>query len=342
MKIEQLSDIDGVLMFRLSEVDKSFANALRRTMIGNIPILVFKPEDMTIDVNTSRFTNEIIKSRLAGIPIHDKDIDSMYTVTISEKNTGTSMMYVTTDKFNVKKGGEPVSAKSIFKADPITGMYIDFLRLRENVVVSGEEIVMTAKSSVGTANECGNYNCASTCSYAFTHDKEASESAFIGSGKNKEDWDLLDGLRYFKKDSFDFVLESVGIHTNKELLLFASIVLREQLSYLASSSYEVEPSVSTIENCFDVKITGSYNHKGKVIEMKGDYSIGKLIEYNLYTKFDTLTYVSFFKKHPHDTSGVLRLAFKDATPDLVRAKITEACQESAALCEEFSKLVGGL
>jgi hypothetical protein len=289
---------------------------------------------MTIDVNTSRFTNEIIKSRLGGIPIHDKDIDSMYTISISEKNTGTSMMYVTTDRFNVKKGGEPVPAKSIFKADPITGMYIDFLRLRENVVVAGEEIVMTAKSSVGTANECGNYNCVSTCSYSFTHDKEASESAFLGSGKNKADWDLLDGLRYFKKDSFDFVLESVGIHTNKELLLFASIVLREQLSYLASSSYEIEPSVSTMENCYDVKITGSYNHKGKVIEMKGDYSIGKMIEYNLYTKFDTLTYVSFFKKHPHDKFGILRVAFKEGTAKSVVELVKSACDGCVAILQK--------
>lgn len=341
MKIEVLSESE-VMKFRLSGVDKSFANAIRRTIIGNIPILVFKPEDCIIEVNTSRFTNEIVASRLGGIPIHDKNISNNYTITVSEKNTGSSMLYVTTDKFKVKRNGESIPATTIFRPDAITGEYIDFLRLRENVVVSGEELVLTCKSSLGTATECGNYNSACTCAYENTMDVEASESAFMGSGKNKEDWDVLDGKRYFVKDSFDFILESVGIHTNRELLLLASIILREQLSYLASSSYEVEPSITTMENCFDVKITGSYNHKDHVIEMKGDYSIGKLLEYNLYKKFDTLTYITFDKKHPHDRVGFLRIAFPGATVDSVRAKITESCQEVAELCEQFSRFVEGM
>lgn len=338
MKLDLLSD-DDLLKFRLSGVDKSFANALRRTLIGNIPISVFKPMDCVIEVNTSRFTNEIIASRLGGIPIHDKDISNSYTITVSERNTGASMLYVTTDRFKVKKNGESVSSHTIFKPDPVTHQYIDFLRLRENVVVSGEELTLTCKSSVGTASECGNYNAVSTCAYANTMDVDASESAYMGTGKNKQDWDLLDAKRYFIKNSFDFVLETVGIYTNRELLLLASIILREQLSYLASSSYEVEPSMSTIDNCFDVKITGSYNHKGQLIEMTGDYSIGKLLEYNLYTKFDTLTYITFEKKHPHDTYGFLRIAFPGATVESVRTKLTESCREVSVLCEEFSALV---
>jgi hypothetical protein len=341
MKLDLLSD-DSLLKFRLSGVDKSFANAIRRTLIGNIPILVFKPADCIIEVNTSRFTNEIIASRLGGIPIHDKDISSSYAITVSEKNTGASMLYVTTDKFKVKKNGETVSSHSIFKPDPVTKQYIDFLRLRENVVVSGEELVLTCKSSIGTASECGNYNAVSTCAYANTMDVDASESAYMGTGKNKQDWDLLDAKRYFIKNSFDFVLETVGIYTNRELLLLASIILREQLSYLASSSYEVEPSMSTIDNCFDVRITGSYNHKDQLIEMTGDYSIGKLLEYNLYTKFDTLTYITFEKKHPHDTYGFLRIAFPGATVESVRGKITESCREVSTMCEAFSALVEAL
>jgi hypothetical protein len=341
MKIELLSE-DDVMRFRLSGVDKSFANALRRTMVGNIPILVFKPKDCIIEVNTSRFTNEIIASRLGGIPIHDKNISNTYTITVAEKNTGSSMLYVTTDKFKVKLGGEKVSASTIFKPDPITHQYIDFLRLRENVVVSGEELVLTCKSSVGTATECGNYNAVSTCAYANTMDVEASEAAYLGTGKNKEDWDLLDAKRYFIKDSFDFVLESIGIHSNRELLLLASIIVREQLTYLSSSQFDIEPSTTTIENCFDVKITGSYNHKDQVIEMTGDYSIGKLLEYNLYTKFESLTYVTFEKKHPHDPFGFLRIAFHGATVESVREKIIESCREVMGLWEQFSTIVGEL
>ena len=53
-----VSETDGILKFELKEVDKSYANALRRTLIGNIPIIVMKPEDCKITKNTTRFTNE--------------------------------------------------------------------------------------------------------------------------------------------------------------------------------------------------------------------------------------------------------------------------------------------
>jgi hypothetical protein len=338
MKFEILSD--GPLMkFRLSEVDKSYANALRRTMLGNIPILVLKPKDCTIEVNTSRFTNEIISSRLSAVPIFDKNISHSYTVSLSKKNTGSHSMYVSMDEFKVMKDGKEVPSTQIFRADPISKRYIDFIRLRENLSNGGEEIVISGKTSVGTANECGNYNCVGTCAYSFTHDPEAAEQAFMGSGKNREDFECLESKRYTKPNSFDFTLESVGIHTNRELLLFASVIIREQLNYLETSTMNVEPSLTTIENCFDVKITGSYNHGSMLIEMNGDYTIGKLIEHQLYTKFSQFTYVSFFKSHPHSPFGTLRLAFKDATADKIREEIILACQECSRNLETFSKLV---
>ena len=338
MKFEILSD--GPLMtFRLSEVDKSLANALRRTMLGNIPILVLKPEDCTIEVNNSRFTNEIISSRLGAVPIHDKNIINSYTVRLSKKNTSSHTIYVTTEEFTVLKDGKEVKSTQIFRPDPISKRFIDFIRLRENLSNGGEEIVLSAKTSVGTANECGNYNCVGTCAYSFTHDPEAAEQAFMGSGKNREDFDCLESKRYTKPNSFDFILESIGIHTNRELLLFASVIIREQLNFIEVSTMNIEPSLTTIENCFDVRITGSYNHGGKLIEMNGDYTIGKLLEHQLYTKFSELTYVSFLKTHPHSPFGILRLAFKDATPDKVRAEIILACQACSKSLESFSKLV---
>lgn len=338
MKFEILSD-GPMMTFRLSEVDKSYANALRRTMLGNIPILVFKPKDCTIEVNTSRFTNEIVSSRLSAVPIIDKNITNSYSVSIKHKNTGTHTMYVTMDAFKVTKDGKEVPSSQIFRPDPISKQYIDFIRLRENLSNGGEEIVLSAKTSVGTANECGNYNCVGTCAYSFTHDPEAAEQAFMGSGKDRSDFDCLESKRYTKPNSFDFILESIGIHTNKELLLFASVIIREQLKYLETSTMNVEPSLTTMENCFDVRITGSYNHGGMLIEMNGDYTIGKLIEYQLYTKFSELTYVSFFKSHPHSPFGTLRLAFKDATVESIREEIILACQECSRNFETFSKLV---
>jgi DNA-directed RNA polymerase subunit L len=46
-----------------------------------------------------------------------------------------------------------------------------------------------------------------------------------------------------------------------------------------------------------------------------DYTIGKSIEYLLYTKFyegiKTLTYCGYKKMHPHDSDSIIRLAYKE-------------------------------
>ena len=42
-------------------------------------------------------------------------------------------------------------------------------------------------------------------------------------------WKLLEGKRIFKKDSFDFVIQSIGIYTNAELLILACKIMNDKL-----------------------------------------------------------------------------------------------------------------
>ena len=99
--------------------------------------------------------------------------------------------------------------------------------------------------------------------------------------------------------------------------------------------------MTTIEDCFDVTITGDYTIGTITIPMQGDYTIGKLLEYELYQRFlaKEITYVAFYKKHPHETVGILRVAAKGATPEIVRAMVERASEESIKKCKEFSSLV---
>ena len=41
-KIEPISNTDGKLSFRLSGINVSLANAIRRTILSDIPLVVFK------------------------------------------------------------------------------------------------------------------------------------------------------------------------------------------------------------------------------------------------------------------------------------------------------------
>jgi DNA-directed RNA polymerase subunit D len=67
MKIEVLEEGDNFLQFILEGVDVSIANALRRTMISEVPTLAI--EDVAIVENTSPLYDEIIAHRLGLIPI---------------------------------------------------------------------------------------------------------------------------------------------------------------------------------------------------------------------------------------------------------------------------------
>ena len=74
---------DEMLLFTLSGVNVSLANAIRRTILSDIPLVVFRTtpyeqNKANIIANTSRLNNEILKQRLSCIPIHIKDIDDFH------------------------------------------------------------------------------------------------------------------------------------------------------------------------------------------------------------------------------------------------------------------------
>jgi len=340
----QTMDSQTVKRFRITGVDKSVVNALRRTLVGNIPIIVMKPQDCVITENTTRFTNEIIKARLACIPVHhSSSIFDKFTISVNHTNQTQQTMYLTTDMFTVEKAGKKYDDKRLFPSYANTGLdgkthmcYIDFIRLRP-----GETLSLSCDTSIGTANESGMYNSVGTCAYGCTQDKEASDRAYRESeGKSKEDWDLLNAKRYVVPNSFDFVLESIGVYTNDQLLRYAIVVLNAQFEYCKSLTTEmVEESLTTIQNCFDVKITGDYHLKELTVHVDGDYTIGKMLEAQIFKRFhdatNPITYVAFFKKHPHDKFGILRVAFEGATAKTIVELVQQACDECVSILENL-------
>ena len=81
VQLNNRPEYGDMLGFTLSGVNVSLANALRRTMLSDIPLIVFRTtpyekNKANIINNTSRLNNEVIKQRLSCIPIHIKDISS--------------------------------------------------------------------------------------------------------------------------------------------------------------------------------------------------------------------------------------------------------------------------
>ena len=96
--------------FTLSNINVSLANALRRTIINDIPTTVFHTEvyedkQCIIHTNTSRLHNEILKHRLSCIPIHMTDLEILpdnYVLDIDVENDTDTMRYVTTEDFRIR------------------------------------------------------------------------------------------------------------------------------------------------------------------------------------------------------------------------------------------------
>ena len=69
---------NGILSFTIENVNVSFVNAIRRTILSDIPTLAFNcfphdKNDANFIKNTTRLNNEILKQRLQCIPIHIND-----------------------------------------------------------------------------------------------------------------------------------------------------------------------------------------------------------------------------------------------------------------------------
>ena len=360
-EISNISELDQQFKFTLSNVDVSLANAIRRTMLSNIPVTGFYTENYKdntckIEINTTRLHNELLKHRLSNIPVHIKDMDALpgkYVLELHEKNETDDTVFVTTENFKVKnkENGQYLAREKIqefFPPNTLTNYYIDFVRLRPKMGnIPGEEIKLTAEFSVHTAKESGVYNVVSKCSYGNTIDIdkassvwEEKENILRGDEVNKQEVEfqkknfyLLDVQKYFKENSYDFVIQSIGIYDNNDLMRQACSVLilkfTEIVKNLNSNLVAILPGQTTMENCYDIKLENE------------DYTIGKLIEYHLFDKLfsDVVCYIGFKKFHPHDVESVLRLAYKkNVDKQMITTHLIQSCSDAINAIKLVQKL----
>ena len=325
----------NILKFTMTDINVSLMNAIRRTVLSDIPTVVIKTtpyeeNKANIITNTTRLNNEILKQRLSCIPIHITDLTMPlqdYILEINEENKTDTIRYITTEHFKIKNIKTDTylseeTTRTIFPSNSITGYFIDFARLRPNISESlpGEKLHLTAEFSINTVKEDSSFNVVSICAYGNTLNESAIE-AELGKKMQqwrdesvteetiklkKKDWFLLEGHRIFLLDSFDLTIQTVGVYSNEDILKKACDVLIKKLSELITTietvQLEIIPSENTMQNCFDIILKDE------------DYTIGKVIEYIMYEKYfhgeETLSFCGFSKMHPHDTDSIIRLAYK--------------------------------
>ncbi len=370
--LNQFSEDGDILRFTLHGVNVCFANAIRRTMLSDIPIVVIQTENYNtnqcnITKNTGRLHNEILKQRLSCIPIHtkilrdtedEKSLIDNYSLIIDVKNDTDNMIYVTSGDFRLRDNSNQkiLSKESMDKLFPglypvnaLTNSYIDFARLRPKMSdeIPGEELYAISNFSIGTAKMNSMFNVVSKCAYGNTIDLskssavwEKQESKLRSDGESdadirfqKENFRILDSQRHFEPNSFDFVVQTIGIYDNKDLVRKSCAVLQNKIIDVIQSidTIPVFVSETTIDNCFDIRLEGE------------DYTLGKVIEYIMYTKFyegdKTLTFCGFKKFHPHNQDSTVRVAF-DKKSDIfhVRHYLKEVCTDAQQVFKDIYDL----
>lgn len=341
-----------IATFRLFNINVSLANALRRTIVSDIPTVVFVGDKCEIMVNTGRLHNELVKHRLGCIPIHSRDLKfgEKYIMELDVQNNGDELMFITTSDFRIKNKdtNEYMPQDEVIKIFPPhikTQMFIDFVRLRSKIgdSIPGEHLKLTCEMGVSTGKIDAMYNVVSKCAYGNTPDitkltaeLDSLENKLNAEGNNKDEiefqkdnFKLLDAQRYFTPNSFDFQIQSVGVFDNKTILRRASLVLHDKfvdlITAIDSDTLIIKMGDSTMENCYDI-----------VLENE-DYTIGKALEYILYeTYFEDQHLFSFcgFKKfHPHDTDSIIRVAYNMPTDEnTLRGHLRNSCVKA---CEIF-------
>ena len=353
-KIAELKEENGIMTFTISNIDISYINAIRRTILSDIRICVFKTtpyeeNNATITFNTCRLNNEIVKQRLSCIPIvincieleNPLDTIKVYLLVVDVENNTDTTMIVTTKDFKIlntatNKYLEDGEVKKIFPPFiPPNGngeYYIDFLRLRPKISdeIPGEKIKLTCKFTLGTSREDSMFNVTGTCSLGFTPDYEKmedqleirkqkwkdegkKESEMVFESKN---WKLLEGMRYVIKNSFDFIIGTVGIYDNDKIIMEACNILSSKMNNLKelikSDEVDIKRSDNLLENCYDITLVNE------------DYTIGNILNYELYSIFYSdlkiIDYVGFKKFHPHDTDSILRISLIDKTKGISTIK----------------------
>lgn len=353
-----------LLEFTLSGLNVSLANAIRRVIISDIPVVGFYTEtheknDCKIEINTSGIHNQILEHALMCIPVYTTNLEQLpgkYILDVDVTNNSDNAMMVTTEHFRVKSKttNQYLSKEETAKLFPKNeyGRYIDFVEIgpQMNLGVHEEKrLKLTSNFSLVNAAVNGAFNVVCKCGMTNTVDPvratkewDDREANLSTQDKTKEeieyekrDFFMLDAKRFTIPNSFDFSVETIGIYENRDIVKMACAIIQTKLvdliDKLESDGVPILDSETTMENCYDI-----------ILENEG-YTIGKVIEYVLYTmlfeKEQVVSFCGFIVLHPSDKDSRIRLSYMSKVD---KAFVKTNIRNALFYAQEFYKNTHGL
>ena len=314
-QIRNQVESDGAMTFDLVDCDVSIVNALRRTLLADIPVCCIRTETEAVNqchilVNPTRLHNEILKHRLSCIPVHCLDVDRLpgkIELVVDVTNTSDRLVLVTTEHFRLrhKNGGAFLpdeETRAIFPPCPVTGDFVEFARLRPPLggggAVAGERLHLVADFSVATAAVNAMFNVVSTCSYSAAVDWDRANARLLelqqqwkADGLDPHDislrshnFKLLEALTFTVPRQWHFVLRPV-LFSADHLLRLAFQTLRARMLRKVHTERD--------------RISWVQHPRFQVVTFPDmDYTLGAPLLHALRTLFPQ-HFCAIFSPHPH-------------------------------------------
>jgi DNA-directed RNA polymerase subunit D len=169
MKLKFMEERDNYIKVVIEGTTPDFANAIRRTLIADVPKLAI--ENVTIYDNTSALFDEIIAHRLAMIPL-PTDLDVM--VPRSECSCGGEGCPNCVVHYTLSKEGECTVYSGDLKAEEsswaVKDEKIPIVRLLKD-----QRIILEAEAELGTGKEHAKWQTASGVGYSYYPEIEITD-----------------------------------------------------------------------------------------------------------------------------------------------------------------------
>jgi DNA-directed RNA polymerase subunit D len=192
MKVQVLSKTDSEIQFQLSEVTPAFANALRRVMMNEVPVMAI--EFVDFKKNGSVLPDELIANRLGQIPLtFDQKV---YNLPEECKCEGKGCSRCQVELVLKKKGPNMVYSGDLKSKDKDVKPVFDKIPVVE--LFEGEEI-------------------------------QFETIAQLGKGKNHVKWQAAVVGYNYNNNNFTFKVESVSGLAPEDIVTTAAEVLQQKV-----------------------------------------------------------------------------------------------------------------
>jgi DNA-directed RNA polymerase subunit L len=320
--------------------------------------------------NSTPMSNEMLAHRIGLIPIHvanplEWDSES-HTFKLNVTNDSPDSIDVVASDIKVlrvREPGEefaPVPSVEFFHPDPYSKETVLIAVLKGHMATQDPEVLsFEATATLGTGRENAQFIPVSQCSYAYTpdtnpervrehfeawlssHKKISAEELAQNHTKKEElerEFKTMEIARCFvineqgEPNSFDFVLESVGVLDPVYIVARAIQVLQEKVTFYASVdtgdlplNVQIRPADAKMKG-FDFVFQGEDHTLGNILQTWMDANLMDTNE---------ITYVGYKVPHPLKDEMVLRVGVEDGKEHTARTALMKATRGLATLFKSW-------